>query len=136
MPITYHIDPIRNLVITHAVGTLTDEDILTHKRKLAADSGFRPGMGELSDVRGITDLRVTADGVRAMVEADASQASNLQGYRLAIVAGQDVVFGMARMYELLVERHLPHVNVFRSCLDAARWLNVAPVDEDAAATAD
>lgn len=128
MPITYHIDCQHKLVRTHAVGVLTDEDILGHKRKLAEDPQFTAGMRELSDVRGVTDLQITSAGVRAMVNADASQASRLHDYRLAIVAGQEVVFGMARMYELLAEPHVPNVGVFRDYLDAARWLGLPLVD--------
>jgi hypothetical protein len=124
MPITYHIDSARNLVVTHAVGVLTDEDVLRHKHRLAADPDFTAGMCELSDVRGVTDLRITPEGVRAMVSTDVSHASRLQAHKLAIVAAEDVVFGMARMYEVLAERHGPSVGVFRDVLEAARWLGV------------
>lgn len=128
MPITYQIDHQYKLVRTHAVGVLTDEDLLGHKRKLAADPQFTAGMRELSDVREVTDLQITAEGVRSMVNTDASQASKLEDYRLAIVAGQEVVFGMARMYEILVEQHVPNVSVFRDYREAARWLGLPLVD--------
>ncbi len=128
MPITYQIDCQHKLVRTHAVGVLTDQDILGHKRKLAADPEFTAGMRELSDVRGVTDFQITPEGVRSMVSTDARHASKLQDYRLAIVASQEVVFGMARMYAILAERHVPNVSVFRDYLDAARWLGFPLVD--------
>lgn len=122
MPISYRIDPERNFVFTTASGILTDDDILDLKRRLTADPEFRAGMRELSDVRAVTDLRVTAQGVRSMVDEDAKQSSTLHSYKLAIVAGKDSVFGMARMYQMLTEGNLPHVAVFRDYETAARWL--------------
>ena len=59
-----------------------------------------------------------------MVDHDAKQSSTLDGYKLAIVAGDDAVFGMARMYQTLTEANLPHVAVFRDLDAAARWLGV------------
>lgn len=122
MPISYRIDPQRNLIFTTATGILTDDDILELKRQLTADPEFKPGMRELSDVRAVTDLRVTTQGVRRMVNQDAKQSSTLDEYRLAIVAGSGEVFGMARMYQMLTENNLPHVAVFRDYDTAARWI--------------
>ena len=98
MPISYRIDPEHNVILTMASGILTDDDILELKRRLTADPEFKDGMRELSDVRAVTDLRVTTRGVRSMVDQDAKQSSTLHSYKLAIVAGEDAVFGMARMY--------------------------------------
>ena len=123
MPISYRIDAGRRLVVTTAHGVLTDEDILTLKRRLTDDPEFQTNMCELSDVRSITDLQVTPAGIQKMVALDS--ISPPTGYRLAIVVGENVVFGMARMYQSLTERSLPHVNVFRDYDAATRWLGVA-----------
>jgi hypothetical protein len=122
MPISYRIDPARSFIFTTASGTLTDDDILDLKRRLTKDPEFKAGMRELSDVRAVTDLRVTTQGVRSMVSEDAKQSSTLHAYKLAIVAGGDAVFGMARMYQMLTEANLPHVAVFRDYETAERWL--------------
>jgi hypothetical protein len=123
MPISYRIDAERRLVVTTAHGVLTDEDILNLKNRLAADADFQAGMRELSDVRSVTDLQVTSAGVQKMVSLDS--LSHLDGYKLAIVASENVVFGMARMYQSLTQRNLLHVNVFRDYDAAVRWLGTA-----------
>lgn len=124
MPISYRIDQARHLVLTTATGILADNDVLDLKRRLVADPAFRPDMRQLSDVRGITALQVTAAGVRGMVALDSANASRLEGHRLAIVTGEDVVFGMARMYQSMTEQNLPGVGVFRDYDAAAAWLGV------------
>ena len=80
MPISYRIDPSRKLVLTQASGVLTDADILTLKASLKADARFSAGMSELSDIRQIGRLDVTAAGVRAMVDYDATDPSR-RGHR-------------------------------------------------------
>jgi hypothetical protein len=80
-------------------------------------------MVELSDVRFVDRLDVTPRGVQAMSAHDEANSPQLQGYKLAIVASADVVFGMARMYSALTERSA-QVNVFRDIDEARAWLGV------------
>jgi len=119
MPITYRIDPQSHLVMTVATGVLTDAELLDHKRRLAADPAFEPGMGQLSDIRGVEQLEVTPQGVRQFVAHDRVHAGQLEGHRLAIVAPQDLVFGMARMYQTLTDAN---VGVFRDVAEALAFL--------------
>ena len=128
MPISYLIDPARQIVRTTATGTLTDDDIMDMKRRLAADAAFRPGMRELSDVCAVTELRVTPLGVRRMLAVDAEHAAREAGHRLAIVASQDEVFGMARMYEMLSTDNSSPVGVFRTYAEAVAWLGITDAD--------
>ena len=122
MPITYRIDRDAWLVRTFAHGVLTDADVLAHKDELAADPAFEPGMNQLSDVRGIERLDVTTNGIRQFVAHDARHAERFAGHRMAIVANEDVVFGMARMYQTMSD---VNVGVFRSIEEALAFLGQA-----------
>jgi hypothetical protein len=124
MPVSYHIDVKRDLVLTTASGILTDEDVLEHKAKLTNDTLFKPGMKELSDLRFIDRLAVTPDGVRAMVQKDSLDKVQLVSHKLAIIVSQDLAFGMARMYQTLTQSNLENVGIFRSIEDARVWLQV------------
>ncbi len=124
MPISYRIDEEKGLVLTTATGALTDSDILQLKASLLADPRWKPGMRELSDVRAIDRLEVTTDGVTQMMLQDTGAAAALASYRLAIVVSHQVVYGMARMYQMLTEHNVPNVRVFRDIEEAKRWLEV------------
>ena len=124
MPMAYRIDEARGWVLTTATGILTDDDILDLKAQLLADSRWSPGMHELADVRGIDRLDVTTAGVRRMAGQDGAHPA-LGAYRLAIVAPQDDVFGMASMYQMLTEQAVPGVMVFRDLDEAAVWLEAS-----------
>ena len=129
MPISYRIDPARSLVLTTVTGVVTDNDVLAHKRALASDPEYHPSMKELSDVRGVTDLEVTAEGIAVMAGFDREHDDTERGHRIALVASADVVYGMARMYQMNTVEADERVGVFRTLDEATRWLGI---DEDAA----
>lgn len=123
MPISYEIDHDAGMIHTLATGTLTDEDVYAHKRRLLRDPRYRPGMQEIADVRGVSELAVTPEGIRHMVAMDDRDADRLAGRRLAIVAGSDLVFGMARMYQQSAEQTAQRIGVFRTIDEGRAWLS-------------
>lgn len=125
MPISYSISAPDNLVATKAEGTLTDADIIDHKERLSVDPDFAPGMLELSDVRDVTSLEVTPEGIRRFTAFDKGNSESDRGHRLAIVASEDFIFGMARMYQMQApEGDQAGVSVFRSIEEARSWLGL------------
>lgn len=125
MPISYEIDTRLGLIRTTATGVLTDADLVAHKRALASDPRIKPGMRELSDVRGVEQLEVTLAGIGTLVSMDAEPAAMFDDYRLAIVASTDVVFGMARLYQQRTDEELERVGIFRTMEEAAAWLGLS-----------
>ena len=119
MPITYRIDPHARLVRTTVTGVVTDADLIAHKDRLNSDPAFGPGMSELSDVTNVHRLDVTSQGVRTLVWHDDRHSRRFAGHKLAIVANEDVVYGMARMYQT---QSSADVGVFRSLQEALSFL--------------
>jgi hypothetical protein len=72
------------------------------------------------DLTGVTELRVTPTDVRRIAAEDrALQAVTPVGV-VAVIAAQDHVFGMARMWETLVENGW-ETHVFRAAGEADAW---------------
>lgn len=122
MPIQYEIDEDRGVVRTTASGRLTDEELLEHKRALLDDPRFRPGMAELSDVRGVDELAVTPAGIAEAAQFDESHSDHFGSHRLALLVPTDLVFGMGRMYEQRTDGNTGGVQIFRDEAEALRWL--------------
>ena len=59
------------------------------------------------------------------MQQDSADAASLAEYRLAIVAAEAVVFGMARMYQTRAQDVVPNVRVFRTMEEAGAWLGLA-----------
>ena len=124
MPIEFTIDRELGVVFTTASGVLTDAELLEHKGKLMADPDFDASFVELSDVRSISELAVSPDGIRLFAARDETDAEHLRGYKLAIVVSSDVQFGMGRMYEMTTSQHFPNVRIFRDMKKAREWLSI------------
>lgn len=124
MPITYSIDPQRSRVTLTYSGAITDQDLFAVFDRLYREPDHRVGMDELSDLRGVEVAQVTARGLQDLASRTALQLDSArQTWRVAIVAPVDVVFGLARMYELLREGSPEQVMVFRNLAAAERWLD-------------
>lgn len=68
LPATYLIDLERKLVISHAWGVVTDDDVREHNRMLRTDPLFDPTYRQLVDMNGIAE-----DLVDATTKREASQ---------------------------------------------------------------
>jgi hypothetical protein len=119
MPIEYVIDRIHQRVLTHADGLVTFQDLNQHLDAEERDRGLE--LPELFDARGAT-TNLTAEQVRTLVYRAASTLRRIPLGPTAIVATDDLVFGMARMYAILTEDSGARVEVFRDVESANRWL--------------
>lgn len=126
MPIAYTIDQRQGIIRTIATGVLTNDELIAHKKKIVADPAFKRGMVELSDVRAVDRLEVTAEGVMELALLDHADRDRLGDFKLAIVVSQDVVFGMGRMYQTRTSENPLNVNIFRDMQSACEWLGIAP----------
>jgi len=118
MPISFHVDRVSRRVVTRASGLVTFSELSEHldaeERERALD------LTELFDARGAT-TDITADQIKQLVRRAAETARRTALGPTAIVTHDDFVFGMARMYSILVENVAP-VGVFREREPAIEWL--------------
>lgn len=124
MPIEYSIDKDLGVIFTTASEVLTESELLEHKRKLISDPNFNPGFVELSDVREISDLAISASGIERLLAQDESDAELLKGYKLAIVVSGALEFGMGVLYEMTSRENVMNVRIFRDFDQAKEWLEI------------
>jgi hypothetical protein len=96
MPCGYIIDLARSLVLSRGWDIVTDRELLAHVRALTIDPRFVRNLHQLADLRDVADVEVTAATIREM----ASLNPYGDGSRRAVVVTSDVLFGMARMYQM------------------------------------
>ena len=121
MPADYRIDVEQATVFSRASGRLTDDDLQNHQRRLREDPDFRPDLNQLFDFQTVTDLQVTAAGIRILAERNPFGA----GARRAFVVASQVMYGMLRMFQILTDDHPDELRVQFSDLEAARaWLGL------------
>jgi hypothetical protein len=135
MPMEFRLDHDRRMVLAEGRGLVTSEEVFRYQ----LDVWSRPevaGYNELVDMSAATEIREgPPDRVRALAKLAASMDAPDRKSKMAIVAPQDLAFGVARMYQAhreLNEMSTKKVGVFRDRESAYRWLAVIdPVSDEA-----
>ena len=121
MPAAYAIDSSRAVIFSRAWGVHTDEDLREHYQALREDPAFDPSFRQLIDLREVEKYEVSAATLRDLAHLRIFR----QGTRRAIVVGNDVMFGMARMFvSYSGTAQGGDVAIFRDPVEARRWLGV------------
>ncbi len=121
MPIRFNFNPDTGLIHGEFSGVVTAHEFEEMLRELCEADSFPPDCDAVWDCRDI-DFRATdREFLNTLIgiRADFPQRG---GARLAMIASQDLGFGLTRMFEALSE-HLPQtLRVFRTKEDAEQWL--------------
>jgi len=133
MPLKYHIDHARRLVVARGSGVLTGADIFDYQREVWS----RPdvvGYDELVDMTGVTEIATAipaGDNFRALAALSAAMDPAETPSKFAIVAGEELAFGLGRMYQTYREldpKSTKEVRVFRTLTEAMAYLNVEALE--------
>lgn len=125
--------PIQGVVVDgyiHSIleGHLTDDELLSYY-KLPLFESIQPPWLEIVDGRLITEMGVTVNGQRRLGMLAESRGELLRGGRVAMVAGDDLCFGMFRMWEMSRPDLDYELRVFRDFDEARIWIRLRSPDE-------
>lgn len=120
MPIDYVINEERGIIFSKATGTMTDEATMRHRDSFIQDPAFKSSLWQLLDLTEVDDFQMTQKGIRVLAERNPFS----EGSRRAIAVGNDVAYGMARMYQLLTDQHAHDLTVFKDLEEAKAWLGL------------
>jgi hypothetical protein len=127
MPITHKIDHGRRLVWANGHGTLTDDEVFAYKRTVWSRTDVA-GYDELFDVTSVEHIALPSTArVRELAELAAAMDRGTSASKLAVVAPDDLAFGLARMYEIyrgLAAGSVRQVGIFRSLSEALTFLGM------------
>jgi hypothetical protein len=118
--------PIRGIVADgyiHSIleGHLTDDELLSYYKLPMFESVQAPWL-EIVDGRLVTEMGVTANGQRRLGMLAESRGEMLRGGRVAMVAGDDLCFGMFRMWEMSRPELDYELRVFRDFDEGKTWI--------------
>ena len=121
MPVVYELDRPSGRVHTRCVGNVTFEEVLSHFQELASEASLPERLDVLLDLSE-SDSIPKSDQVRTIShELKRLQPDTAWG-ACAVVATNDTLFGMARMFEVFAEQYFSKSRAFRDVAEAERWL--------------
>ena len=121
MPTVSTILPEYDLVLSKVIGTLTERDLVQRAYATRDDPRFHPNLRQLLDLR---DIEVAPEIDGSIIRRLATLKWYAPDAKRAMVATDDIVFGLARMYQMLREESHSGIHVFRSMDEALAYLDL------------
>lgn len=120
MPLDHHILPDQALVLVEGTGVLSDADVLGAQEQIRADRDRQHHYSELVDLQRVTSIEVSSDTIRQLARQDLWDAHS----RRAFVVTPGIAYGLARMFEMLIEGRAQDIRIFTAMPEARQWLGL------------
>jgi hypothetical protein len=119
MPATYKIERERKLVTTTVSGVLGLATVLAHQDQILKDPEFDPSYSQLLDFTQVSKVELSGEDVRILALRSVFSPSS----RRAILTSDKLLFGFARMFEMLRENAGEQgIRVFDNRDEARAWI--------------
>jgi len=133
IPVSYRVDESTGFVLSRASEIVTGRDLTTYLSALLTDPTIPRPLRDLNDLRAVERFDVEPDAIRRLVSIAEAHPEQIRGAKLAVVAVNEIVYGMSRMLELLMDSSpvaeklrergaYGEMNVFRDIEEARSWL--------------
>jgi hypothetical protein len=125
MSVTYQIDQAKHRIHTRCLGAVTLDEVVQHFAELMRDPDCPARLDVLLDLSEMTSLPTSSKLIGVTTEV-ARVRPRVEFDGCAIIATQDALFGMARMFEVFAENYFGATRVFRTIDEGTRWLELEP----------
>jgi len=126
MPLDYHIDHARRLVVATGRGIVTEQDVFAYQREVWSRPDVT-GYDELVDMRGVEHIVLpTSASIQELAALSANMDTAIRS-KFAIVAPENLANALGRIYgayRWLDDRSTKRVDVFRTLDEALVWLGI------------
>ena len=125
MPITAHFRPEANLIVLVHAGVVSDDEFVSSYKAIYEDVRFDKSSKILVDLRHTESSVRSSATLRRFAEFMELKFKDISVHpKVAVVAPEDVSFGLARMYQVFSHKVQWEFQVFRSTEKALAWLAV------------
>lgn len=122
MPYRSTLDTKRRIAISEFYGTVTYAEIEAYCYELRTTVAFESSFSQLVDALGATQADLHAEDMERLRTLDAFSPDSM---RVIVVAGEHM-FGLARMYELMLDS--PKFRVVKTRAEAMKFLGVDSIN--------
>ena len=123
MPAELKIMDDRSGILITGTGEFRGIDIVRVKREFELNEAEVSDFGYwLVDLRQVTSLDISTEDIRDLVEVDRRLAKRMPRAAVSVAAPLDATFGIARMWEIMIDGIGWPTGVFRDFSDAELWV--------------
>ena len=110
----------KGLVVTRVKGKMKLDEFESSQWALKENPDFDPSFDHLFDMSGVDDIDdVSAQNIKRIAHIRIFSPTS----RRAVIAPDDLTYGLSRMYEVFSKANDSNLGVFRNREDAVNWLN-------------
>lgn len=124
MPIRTRYDEALGTFFVTIEGDVTEEELVRFAKETAPDPALPQGRRELIDLRKTSATGIPSRALRSVAEAFGAHDQFPERTRVAMVASEDWIFGLSRMYQAYRDESKLQLRVFRDMGEARRWLEL------------
>ena len=122
MALRFEFDPVNKILLVRREGRLTNESMAESQKAIREYWAATDPSAGIDDFSAVTEFALSTEFIRQLV--DQQQAGDATGHTRVIVAPAPVIFGVARMFQILGERKRPDLHVVHSLDEAFTALGV------------
>jgi hypothetical protein len=123
MPISIDYDRKENVLYTKAEGVVKLDDILSYFSSVATTLDSKIGYRIFADYSDVV-LELSNKDTLEMISRRKVMGDTNEKINIAVFCKEDLVFGIGRMYGLLLGKDKYNVMIFRNQEEARKWLGV------------
>ncbi len=123
MPISYRFDKSLNVVFVKGRGKVSREQLVDLATKIVTDPELPPSRDKLIDCHETQPMGISTSALREVARIF-SNGDAVRRCRIAMVANQDLAYGLFRMYQILRDESPSEFRVFRETREAEEWLDL------------
>jgi hypothetical protein len=121
VPTKLMIDPQAGMVYSTLSGDVAAPDLMRHIASIRAHPDFDSSFNELVDATQLHSINLTSEDVRAFAMQD---SPFLPSSKRVLVASEDLIFGLARMFQVFGGDSRPNFDVVRTLAEARKRLGI------------
>jgi hypothetical protein len=121
MPYHFEFDARHKILVLVAEGKVDDAEVVTFNEAIAVHVNRLNPLAGISDLSGVTRFDVSGDAMRTAARQPSPYPDSIPRF---IVAPEEYVFGMARMYELVGYRTRSNLKVVHTMQEALVGLGI------------
>jgi hypothetical protein len=125
VPTILHFDTKNNVLCHSYQGRLTDAALIEGYTKAISYLAIHPHNRIITDFSEVTSVEVSSQTIRTLAAIPSKIPA---GCERIFVVPQNALYGLARMFQILVEKSRPNLNVVRSMAEAHRLMSIESVE--------
>jgi hypothetical protein len=118
MSADFTINPDQKFVFSFGWDTLTFDDVINHRRRLAEDPQFRLDYRQIIDITQVASVKLSNSEIQSL----AGQRVFAPESRRALVTASSLQFGLSRVFQAYSQAQ--NIHIFNGLKDAVEWVGV------------